>query len=304
MDSMKHSFPSVALVALALLSAVAGHSTAEAADRYVTRVAVDGLARPMGIVADGSRTLYVTQVPTPGVGGADGGENTVDRIQLSSGQVTTLTRGEPEPTNLALDPRGVLYWTCKSAGVILARSRAGDVVPFLTGLEFPSGIAADRWGRIFFTQLPTPGVPGSGGGMNTVNVSDGEGIEVLTVGEPEPTDIAVSRAGVAYWTCRSAGVILMRSAAGRVSLLLGGLKSPTGIALDARCSTLFFTEVPEPGMAGGGNRVSAYDLAAGRLTVVDEGDPEPTDVTVAPNGWVYWTCTSAGVIVEARPVRD
>jgi hypothetical protein len=36
---------------------------------------------------------------------------------------------------------------------------------------------------------------------------------------------------------------------------------------------------------------------------VDEGDPEPTDVAVAKNGSVYWTCTSAGVIVEAKPVR-
>ena len=42
-----------------------------------------------------------------------------------------------------------------------------------------------------------------------------------------------------------------------------------------------------------------YDLSSGDLTLVHAGDPEPTDITVARNGRLYWTCSSAGVIVEA-----
>jgi hypothetical protein len=42
------------------------------------------------------------------------------------------------------------------------------------------------------------------------------------------------------------------------------------------------------------------DLRSGEVTLVRAGDPEPTDVAVARNGNVYWTCTSAGVIVEPR----
>ena len=64
-----------------------------------------------------------------------------------------------------------------------------------------------------------------------------------------------------------------------------------------------FTEVPTPGVpgtAGGRNKVRALDLSSGRLRSIHEGDPEPTDVAVARNGNVYWTCTSAGVIVEAK----
>jgi hypothetical protein len=38
------------------------------------------------------------------------------------------------------------------------------------------------------------------------------------------------------------------------------------------------------------------------VRVIHEGDPEPTDVAVARNGNVYWTCTSAGVIVEAKRI--
>ena len=36
------------------------------------------------------------------------------------------------------------------------------------------------------------------------------------------------------------------------------------------------------------------------VRVIHEGDPEPTDI--ARNGNVYWTCTSACVIVEAKRI--
>jgi DNA-binding beta-propeller fold protein YncE len=291
------------LVAFMVLATAA----ATTAEQYQTRVVVHGLTRPTGIVAKGSETLFITQLPTPGVSGRMGGRNTVDQISLGSGRITNLTTGEPEPTNLALDKHGTLYWTCKSAGVILERNRRGDVSLFLGDLEKPSGIAVDRWDNFYFTLLPTPGVPGTMGGRNTVNVSDRTGIMVLTIGEPEPTDIAVNRWGDAYWTCKSANVILKRTADGAVSLLLKDLHAPTGIALDPHGERLYFTEVPTPGVPGsmgGQNKVSVYAFEEGTLDLVDFGDPEPTDITVARNGRVFWTCSSAGVIVEATPVDD
>jgi len=294
------------VIAVGLLTLLNFDVPVQAAN-YQTRVVVTGLMQPTGIVAGGNRTLYITQLPTPGVPGPQGGQNTVDLIRLGSGRVVNLTTGEPEPTNLALDKRGHLYWTCKSAGVILERNRRGDVGLFLGGLAQPSGIDVDRWGQVYFTQLPTPGVPGPLGGSNTVNVSNGMQTRVLTLGEPEPTDIAVSRHGTAYWTCKSAGVVLCRTPDGTVSLLLDGLDAPTGIALDDHRGRLYFTEVPTPGVdgsQGGMNRVSVLDLRTDKLEIVNEGDPEPTDITTAPNGSVFWTCTSAGVIVQARDVRE
>jgi sugar lactone lactonase YvrE len=294
------------MIALGLLTMLAFDVPVQAGD-YETRVVVTGLTRPTGIVVGGNRTLYITQLPTPGVPGSQGGENTVDLIKLGPGRLFNLTTGEPEPTNLALDKKGHLYWTCKSAGVILERNRRGVVSPFLTGLAHPSGIDVDRWGRVYFTQIPTPGVPGSMGGTNTVNVSNGVETRVLTMGEPEPTDIVVSHHGTAYWTCKSAGVILCRTPDGTVSLLLNQLEQPTGIALDEWRGRLYFTEVPTPGVPGsqgGLNRVSVFNLRTGELDTVDEGDPEPTDIAIAPNGSVFWTCSSAGVIVQARKHRD
>jgi streptogramin lyase len=295
-----------ASIALGAFTMLAFNAPAMAGN-YETRVVASGLNRPTGIVVQGSRTLYITQLPTPTIPGSMGGLNTVDRIKLGSGKITNLTTGEPEPTNLALDKKGNLYWTCKSAGVILERSRQGTVGLFLGGLNKPSGISVDRWGSVYFTQLPTPGVSGMMGGNNTVNVSDGETTSTLTTGEPEPTDIVVARCGTSYWTCKSAGVILKRTAAGVVSLLINGLNKPTGIALDDRRGRLYFTEVPTPGVSGangGSNRVLAIDLDTDEVEVVNEGDPEPTDIAVAANGSVFWTCTSAGVIVQARNVTE
>jgi sugar lactone lactonase YvrE len=96
----------------------------------------------------------------------------------------------------------------------------------------------------------------------------------------------VSRNGSLYWTCKSAGVRLQR-VNGETSVLLDGLNSPVGIALDHKGQTLYFTDVPTPGVpgnAGGLNRVNALDLRTKTVRVIHEGDPEPTNVAIARNG--------------------
>ncbi|MEQ1854076.1 MAG: hypothetical protein ABMA01_21090, partial [Chthoniobacteraceae bacterium] len=98
------------------LATLLGSIAATRADEYQTRVVTSGLHRPTGIAIRGNNTIYFTEVPTPGVGG---GSNAVKQLELRWNQITTLHVGEPEPTNIALDRDGSLYWTCKSAGVIL-----------------------------------------------------------------------------------------------------------------------------------------------------------------------------------------
>jgi DNA-binding beta-propeller fold protein YncE len=271
--------------------------------RFETAVIARGLARPTGIAIDLDGNVVFTEVPSPGVAG---GSNGVSRLNRNDGSIELLHQGEPDPQNLAVGPDGSLYWTCRSAGVILERLPNGDTAPLLTDLQRPTGISVADDHEIYFTQVPTPGVPGSAGGTNTVNRYTGSGIEELTLGEPEPTDIVVGPQGDLYWTCKSAGVVLHRTPAGSVSVLLRNLQQPTGIALSSDGGVLYLTEVPTPGVPGsrgGYNLVSSYDFATGRRGLVDFGDPEPTDVAVDADGSVYWTCSSAGVIVEATPVR-
>jgi streptogramin lyase len=275
-----------------------GVSTALVAQEYEFRVVAAGLAKPTGIAVD-DYTLFFTEVPNPGVGGSS---NAVKKLNLDGGAISTLHAGEPEPVNIVVGRDGVVYWVCKSAGVILRQDENGVTTAFLTGLHQPSGIAISKRGIVYFTEVPTPGVAG---GMNGVFASgDGVNIQKINMGEPEPVDVAVAPNGDLYWTCRTAGVILVRDAKdGMIRVLLAGLNQPTGIALDPGAQNLYFTEVPTPGVAGssgGMNRVVKYNLRHHRTTVIHAGDPEPTDIAVAPNGNVYWTCTSAGVIVEAR----
>jgi hypothetical protein len=278
------------LALLMMLGAGAGQ-----AHDYEVTVVASGLSQPTGIALDGSETVYFTFVPTPGVPGANG----VARLDLETGTITTLHMGEPEPRNIAVDREGSLYWTCTSAGVILKQLEDGTTFTLLSGLERPIGISVGRRGTIFFTEVPMPGVPG---GDNRVVAFDGTSKTVLHMGEPEPVDVVVARNGDLYWTCRTAGVILKQSQ-GETRVLLDGLDHPVGLALDHKGERLFFTEVPTPGLAGrdgGRNQVSELNLRSGETRLVHAGDPEPTDVAVARNGNVYWTCTSAGVIVEAR----
>lgn len=285
----------ISLIALVLASV----APAAIADDYATRVVASGLQSPTGITIEGSETIYFTQVPMPGVAG---GANNVARLDLETGEITILHMGEPEPRNIAQDRMGTLYWTCTSAGVILRQDEDGTTGALLTALDRPVGIAVGRNGIVYFTEVPMPGV---GGGGNRVVAYDGTSTSVLSMGEPEPVDIAVARNGDLYWTCRSAGVILRRSN-GVTSLFLSGLDQPVGIAIDHKGENLYFTEVPTPGVSGassGRNKVWRVDLASGERTLVDQGDPEPTDITVARNGNLYWTCTAAGVIVEARRER-
>ena len=185
--------------------------------RYRFSVIASGLDRPVGITVEGSETVFFTVIPTPGVAG---GANGVAKLDLESGEITMLHVGEPEPTHIALDNQGDLYWTCKSAGVILRQTQEGTTDTFLSGLEQPSGISVSRFGHVYFTEIPNPGIPNAG---NRVSVTDGNTKVILHQGEPEPTDVVVSRGGSLYWTCKSAGVILQRVAHVPVSFSVAGL---------------------------------------------------------------------------------
>jgi glucose/arabinose dehydrogenase len=263
------------------------------------------LAAPTGIAVDTDGDLVFTQLPTPGVGGSNGGSNSVNELVFTRGTtaIATLFAGEPEPTNIVVGRDGDLYWTCRSAGVIVMQDPSGNREVLVRGLRNPTGIAIDPTGRfLYYTEQPTPGVDGASGGFNSVsrlNLRNGR-ITVLARGLSEPTDIAVDNRGNVFWTDRTDGTIVQMNRAGRMKVVLSGLDSPEGLAM--RGQTLYFTEVPTPGVSGangGRNTVNSYNLRTGERVVIDRGDPEPTDIAVTRDGDVYWTCTSAGVIVFA-----
>jgi hypothetical protein len=125
------------------------------ADSYETQVVVRGLTRPTGIVAQGSKTLYITQLPTPGVPGSMGGQNTVDKISLRQGE-SKLDHGEPNPptsrsanAHLYRTPSAGVIWGAADRAMFNCSGRAGSRVEL-------------QWmmGQRLFPLCP-PGVPGS-----------------------------------------------------------------------------------------------------------------------------------------------
>lgn len=291
--------------AILALSLAVASATALHADAYKVEILTEGLERPTGIMAGRWNTIYYSEIPEPGV---HGGANKVSALNLRSGKTWVISAGEPNPVNISVDTRDNVYWSCQTAGVILKYSRKDGKSVFLgdpTGADpviySPTGLDVDRNGDVVFTELIDPGTKGA----NMVSVSDGTNISTISDSEPAPTDITIGYDGTAYWTCATAGVILKRSPAGVISLLIDGLKNPTGIDLDRRGQRLYFTEVPTPGVGGdeSGNTINVINLRTMKRTVVATGFPQPQDVTVTRDGTVYWTCQKAGVIARAKPVR-
>ncbi len=312
-----HQIPCLLLVVSA--------TAAAAGEAYAFRVVASGLNAPTGIAVD-RWTAYVSEVPTPGVPGSQGGRNGIIAINQTSGKVRDLHRGEPEPLNLALTWDRSLYWTCRTAGVILKLDLDdpnGQPTPYLTGLKNPTGIASfcPIWAptTLVFTEVATPGQPNPANRVMRISPArtdfsyDQAQIPAFAFlasenddGDPYPADVAIGSEGI-YWTCKSAGVIVMRDRAKpyRKTVIARGLSQPTGIDIDIHGRSLYFTEVPTPGRAGsagGSNRVSRLDLKTKAVTIVHSGDPQPTDVAVTPDGRILWTCTSAGVVVEAKVI--
>jgi hypothetical protein len=126
-----------AVVAAAVLAGVGS------AQQYTTKVVARDLDRPTGIAVSLAGRVYFTELPTPGVCGGNGGTNRVNVLNPRNGKVTNLTTGEPEPTNLAVNLFGDVYWTCKSAGVILSLNGGrGNAELVADELNQPSGMAA------------------------------------------------------------------------------------------------------------------------------------------------------------------
>jgi hypothetical protein len=303
-----------AVMAAAMLAA-APAKEARAQD-YNVRFVATGLNQPVGLTASAlgdSDTLYFTEIPQAAEQGLGiNGSNTVSKLTISTGDVAVLNRGDPQPSNVVQDAQGNLYWTSSSPGLIVMQSPSGQCAPLLWGLDYPLGIALDATGQnLYYTERPTPGVAGANGGQNKVwqlNLAT-QARTLLNTYEPAPTDIVVAKNGDIYFTCQSAGVIIYEPA-GAPALkrtIWTGFQQPMGIALDPSEQNLYYTEVPTPGVDGdhgGTNKISKMNLATQTITLVHAGDPLPNSLAVTPNGNVYWTCTTAGVIREATPAGN
>jgi hypothetical protein len=304
----------VFLVAAAMAAITTGTAPTQArAQDYDFAVVATGLNSPTGLTVSGlgdSDNLYYTEVPQAAAQGlGTKSSNTVSKLTLSTSSLTVMNRGDPQPTNIVQDADGNLYWTSPEPGVIMTQSPSGNAAMLLWGLDHPVGITIDAAGEnLYYTELPTPGVLGWNGGENKVwqfNLTT-QVASLLNPIDPSPTDIVVAKNGDIYFTCQAFGIIVYMPAGvpWLQRTIWTGFHSPIGLALDPTEENLYYTEVPTPGVDGangGQNTVSMFNLATTTTSVVHTGDPQPTSVAVTPDGTIYWTDTTAGVIMQAKP---
>lgn len=264
---------------------------------FAFNVAASGLSKPSGIAIAGNRALMVSQQPTAPL------DASLARIDLGTGSVTLLAASPAVQSGFAANRGGRLYWVDAQKGALMTQSRAGESPAVLhAGGMLPAiTIAVDTLDRIYIAG--TASSQGSSG-VAAVLVRGGSPTAIPDPPGPEKTTLAAMSSGDLYWTSSQAGLIYHRAPDGTGGVLVSGLKSPQGLTLGPAEDVLYFTEVPTPGKdgtAGGSNTVNALDLATLTRTVIHRGDPEPTGVAVAPNGNVYWTSTSRGLVMVAVP---
>lgn len=258
----------------------------------VTTVA-SGLAQPAGIAFTGANTVTVSQQPTAPQ------DASMARINLATGAVTLFGTGTAA-SGFAAGNDGTVYWVDPAKGALMAQGGPGGAPAALhTGGPLPETVlAVDPANRVYLG-----GAASSAGGSAKVAVlaPGSSPVGIPDPPGPEKTAMAAASTGDLYWTSSKAGVIFHVAPDGTGNVVASGLNAPHGIALDPAGDILYFTEVPTPGVSGGRNTVNALDLASMSRTVVDRGDPQPEGVAVAPDGNVFWTSTSRGLVLRAVP---
>ncbi len=255
-----------------------------------------GLSKPSGLALGGAHSLVVSQQPAAPL------DASIARIDLRSGGVSLLGTGAAVRSGFAANRTGRLYWVDASQGALMTQGSADEAPAVLhAGTMLPAtAIAVDSSDRVYLA-----GAAASGGmGTAAVIVRGGSITAIPDPPGPEKTTLVAGASGDLYWTSSASGLIYHRAPDGTGSVVVSGLNAPQGLALDGAENILYFTEVPTPGVAGaagGRNTVNALDLSSLVRTVVHSGDPQPTGVAVAPNGNVYWTSTSRGLVMVAVP---
>ncbi|NWJ41973.1 MAG: PKD domain-containing protein [Geothrix sp.] len=266
---------------------------ATAAPFTYTQVA-SGLARPTGLALGGANTLVVSQESTNPL------DASIARVDLRTGALRVQGADPAVRSGIAANHAGRLYWVDANRGALMTQG-ATDGAPSVLhagGMLPATALAVDSADRVYLAGTT------SSGGTAAVIVRGGAISAIPDPAGPEKTTLVAAASGDLYWTSSAAGLIYHRAPDGSGGVVLSGLKAPRGLALDTSENLLYFTEVPTPGVAGasgGKNTVNALDLTSMTRTVIHSGDPQPSAVAVAPNGNVYWTSTSRGVVMAAVP---
>ena len=283
---------------LAPLQPKESQSRKEMSSNYTYRVVASGLTNPTDIRIAGEKSLFIAHQPKAPR------DASLAKLDLETGELTMVGAGPAVLSGFTANRQGRLYWVDGAKGVLMTQGGPGEVPRILhRGGSLPAtAIAVDAADRVYLART----VPLQKGTDSAAVLARGSSLRsIADPGGPPKTALAASTSGDLYWTSSREGVIYHLSPDGRGKVIVSGLEKPQGIALNPSEDTLYFTEIPTPDLAadqGGRNTVNAVDLATMEQTIIHRGDPKPTAVTVAPNGIVYWTSSTRGLVVAAMPM--
>jgi sugar lactone lactonase YvrE len=206
-----------ALLALAMSGAGAAIYPAPAAAQSVsfvgTQSSIGGFAYTLGVAADGSGNVYVT-------------DTSFNVYQVTpSGSYNTLNTGTSMPTGLAVDTNGNLYITDQNSGTVVKYNLStGNTTTVASGFNVPLAVAVDASGNLFVANTFS---------NNVVKVSPGGTQTVLASGFNQPTGIAVDASDNVYVADQQYGRIVKIAANGAQSTVGSGYSDPSGVAVDA-----------------------------------------------------------------------
>ncbi len=213
-------------------------------------LAVLGTLPLFGVSSADAQTIYWTDVGASKIQRAnlEGGAGVEDLLTI--GVVFT-------PVGIALDvPGGKMYWTEASPADFMIQRADLDCTNLellVTALVNPSGIALDvAGGKMYWTDIGTCKIP-------RANLDGSEAEDLVTTGVIEPVGVTLDvPAGKMYWTEASPADFMISRAnldGSNRELLITGLTSPSGIALDLSSSAAC------PADLDGDGNINAADLA-------------------------------------------
>ncbi len=193
----------------------------------------------------------------------------------------------PKGTALAAD---YIYYSDNGTDRIVRADPDGtNIVPIVTGIDFPRGIAVDQTGgKIYWTETVRNEI-------QRCNL-DGSDIEsLLTV--PDPTDIALDVVhGKMYWTGRTGGTIESANLNGTAhQVVITGLNTPIGIAVDGYNNQLYWVDA-------GMDKIKRAKLDGSSIEdLVTGGMVTPEDVELdLGSGKMYWSDAVPDKIMRAN----
>lgn len=159
----------------------------------VLDVVASGLDRPYGLALDEARgVLYFTEVPTPGMAHDAGGRNAVSALDLRSGAISVIGRGDAEPSDVAVTPGGRVFWVSAASGTVVEASdgnedeKDGTFRARLSGSEEVPVVESLASGDAKFELRRADAEDDDGGAMSLRASAAGKKIRFRLPKEPKP----------------------------------------------------------------------------------------------------------------------